>query len=478
MEPPKLFISYSWSNPEHEQWVLDLATRLRESGVDTILDKWDLREGGDKVAFMEQMVNNPEIKKVAIICDKAYADKANNRAGGVGTETQIISQEVYEKQDQNKFVAIIREKNEKDEPYLPTYYKSRIYIDLCDEDYYEDNFEKLLRWIFDKPLYIKPELGKKPSFIEDGEHISLGTTGNYRRCLDAIKNNKQNALGSFEDYINTFIENLERFRLSKPSGEFDDAVVNSIVEFIPFRNEYIELIKTICQYSPTSEFCEKIHYFLEQLIPFMDCPNIITSYREWDFDNYRFTIHELYLYTLAITIKYNKFDMACYFMELYYYTTAFLSPSRNPSVPYTIFRRHMESLRLRNERLQLKKPSLRYDILKERCKGFGIEFLHLMQADFVAFMRAEIILADQFTKWFPDTLLYVGHHEKPFEIFARATSKKYFDKIKCLLAIDSKSDLEPILRSYSSGKRQLPKWEFESFSPGYLLNYQKLATEP
>jgi predicted alpha/beta hydrolase family esterase len=45
MNAPKLFISYSWSNPEHEQWVLDLATQLRESEVDVILDKWDLKEG-------------------------------------------------------------------------------------------------------------------------------------------------------------------------------------------------------------------------------------------------------------------------------------------------------------------------------------------------------------------------------------------------------------------------------------------------
>jgi len=39
---PKLFISYSWTSPAHEQWVISLATDLRENGVDVILDKWDL----------------------------------------------------------------------------------------------------------------------------------------------------------------------------------------------------------------------------------------------------------------------------------------------------------------------------------------------------------------------------------------------------------------------------------------------------
>jgi hypothetical protein len=40
----------------------------------------------DKYVFMEQSVNNPEVDKVLIICDKTYANKANNREGGVVTK--------------------------------------------------------------------------------------------------------------------------------------------------------------------------------------------------------------------------------------------------------------------------------------------------------------------------------------------------------------------------------------------------------
>jgi hypothetical protein len=90
-EHPKLFISYSWSTPDHQQWVLDLATVLRNDGVDVILDKWDLKEGNDAYAFMEKMVTDPSIKKVALISDKKYTEKADNREGGVGAETQIIT---------------------------------------------------------------------------------------------------------------------------------------------------------------------------------------------------------------------------------------------------------------------------------------------------------------------------------------------------------------------------------------------------
>jgi hypothetical protein len=52
---PKAFISCSRSSTEHQKWVLSLATQLHENNVDVISDKWDLREGNDAIAFMEQI---------------------------------------------------------------------------------------------------------------------------------------------------------------------------------------------------------------------------------------------------------------------------------------------------------------------------------------------------------------------------------------------------------------------------------------
>jgi hypothetical protein len=99
--------------PEHEDWVLELATKLMDDGIEVVFDKWDLKEGQDIFAFMESMVTSPDISKVLVICDKGYRDKANNRIGGVGTETQIITKEVYSKAHQEKFIRspTIRNKN-------------------------------------------------------------------------------------------------------------------------------------------------------------------------------------------------------------------------------------------------------------------------------------------------------------------------------------------------------------------------------
>ena len=45
---PKVFISYCWTSPTHEDWVINFAERLVANGVDIVIDKWDLKEGQDK----------------------------------------------------------------------------------------------------------------------------------------------------------------------------------------------------------------------------------------------------------------------------------------------------------------------------------------------------------------------------------------------------------------------------------------------
>lgn len=478
MTAPKLFISYCWSHAQHEQWVVNLATELREMGVDVILDKWDLKEGHDAVAFMEQMVTNPEIKKVAMICDEKYASKADGRSGGVGTETQIISREVYENQAQEKFVAVIAEKDGNGKPFLPTYYKSRIYIDLSEADRYAENFERLLRWTFDKPLYVKPELGVRPSFLSEGDHISLGTTAPFKRCIDAIRNQKAYAAGALEEYCDTFVANMERFRLLKTDGEFDDALIKNIEDFLPYRNEAIQLFIAIAQYAPTLEFIHRIHRMFESMIPYMETSANSSPWSEWGFDNYRFLIHELFLYLLSVLLKHERFDQANHFLGQRYYLPRNADYGQDVMANFVLFRKHLKSLEHRKNRLRLRRLSLRADLLKERCNGTGIDFPHMMQADFVAFLRADVEAGTDFERWWPETLLYLGYRRSPLEIFARSVSLAYFDKVKVLLAIEAKDDLEPLLKSYQDGSRRVPKWEIDSFNPAALLGYERLATRP
>ena len=456
--------------------MIDLSTELTESGIHVILDKWDLKEGHDAFAFMEKMVTDPSVKKVAMICDEAYASRADGRSGGVGTETQIISREVYEDQEQGKFVAIIPNRDENGQAFLPTYYKSRIYIDLSEPDKYSDNYEKLLRWVYDKPLYTRPEIGKKPSFLEGTESVSLGTSTSQKRALSAIKESKQFASGALDEYLHTFSINLERFRLIEVEGEFDEALIINVESFLPYRNEFLALILAISQYAPNEENIHKLHRFFESLIPYMDKPSHINSWKESDFDNFKFIIHELFLYTVAILLKSEQFKLTGKLLSQQYYIEGKAQYGQPTMFEYQIFREYLRSLDHRNDRLKLNRLSIHADLLKERSNGSGVEFKHLMQADFLLFIRSDLHNDSYYQRWFPDTLLYVGHFNNPFEIFARSSSKAYFEKMKVALGINEVSDLDKLIEIYTNDPQRVPRWHFDSFNPRALLGYELLST--
>lgn len=473
---PKLFVSYSWTSPDHEAWVLQLATELRESGVDVILDKWDLREGHDAHAFMEKMVTDPEIRKVILVCDKAYVDKADGRSGGVGTEAQIISGEIYAKQAQDKFVAIVTERDEAGRAYLPAYYRSRIYIDLSDASKYSENFDRLLRWAYDQPLYHKPEIGNKPSFLaEETASAVLATSSRFKRAVDSVRNNRDYAQPAVGEYLTCLAAEIEKLRIEPSTDPFDEAVIQSIEAFIPYRNEAIELFLTLAAYRDTLETRTSLHRFFEQLIPYLRRPQHLSSWNEQDFDNFRFIVHELFLYALACLIRHERFESADYLMNNDYYVPGRTEYGRDVMVQFNEFRQYMPSLEERNKRLQLGRLSLRADLLLQRCKGLGIEFRHFMQADFILFLREHLDQGQG--EWWPETLVYASRQSGPFEVFARSRSASYFARARVLLGIESKDALQRLLEDFARGTR-LPRWQHQSFSPRHLLGFDEIATKP
>ena len=101
--------------------------------------------------------------KVLLICDKYYAEKADNKKGGVGWEPMIIQGDMLSKQEQNKYVAILRDKDI--DQSLPIYVKSKYALNWSDERQIEKEFEELLLYLFDCDT--EPPLGAIPSFIKE-----------------------------------------------------------------------------------------------------------------------------------------------------------------------------------------------------------------------------------------------------------------------------------------------------------------------
>ncbi len=319
---PKVFISYSWTNDAHVAWVESLATRLQTEGVEVVFDQWDLKRGHDKYAFMEKMVTDPDVKKVLAICDSKYAAKADGREGGVGTESQIISPQVYAKTQQEKFIPIVRERDTDREAYLPTFFKQTIYLDFSDDARFEETFDELLRDIFDAPAKKRPPLGKPPAHLFLPNHVHVKTAGAFLRLKNAVENQRPYVQALFDQYLDQFIESLEDFRINVTNDNratFDDIVVESIERFRPYRDNFVDCILFMLKFAPGQATEHSIIAFLEKLIPFQSRPDNVRGWTETDFDNYRFFAYELFLYLIAACLRTRQYGTAATLVKSEYH---------------------------------------------------------------------------------------------------------------------------------------------------------------
>jgi len=158
--PPQAFVSYALESDQHTLWVRALAARLQKDGVRIILDQCDLAPGSDQFTFMERSIESSNF--VIVICTPTYAEKANNREGGVGYESMVIAGALGKKIDSRKFIPVLR--NGDWDSSRPTYLSSKYGVDLRNDPYFETQYEQLIRNLHGEPVQLPP-LGPKPQFL-------------------------------------------------------------------------------------------------------------------------------------------------------------------------------------------------------------------------------------------------------------------------------------------------------------------------
>lgn len=133
------FISYSWENESHKEWVRALASRLRGDGVDVTLDQWHAVPGDQLPEFMEKSVRNNRF--VLIVCTPHYKTRAEKRVGGVGYEGDIITAEVLTTRNQRKFIPILRKGSWMEA--APSWLTGKYFVDLSGASYSEKSYQDL-----------------------------------------------------------------------------------------------------------------------------------------------------------------------------------------------------------------------------------------------------------------------------------------------------------------------------------------------
>lgn len=480
---PRIFISYSWKPASNKRKTLDLAERLSNDGVHVILDEWDLSEGQDKFNFMEQMVNNSDIKRVLLICNKDYTEKANQREGGVGTESLIISQDIYSQAEQKKFIPVLFERDEKGKELLPTFINSRIYIDLSSEDIFEDEYQKLLRNIFDKPATKRPAIGSPPAYLFQEIPVFLPTANKALTIKNALINDKRNYQIFIDDYYSSFLIALKEFEITeeeiknlKELNKIDELVLDKIDKLKLLRDDYILFLDVLVSYSHEINI-DKFIRFIEKLILYFNSFEIgrftQNNIAYIKIDQFKFFYYEFFLYTVSVFVEKEKYKELSEIIS----TTFLLESDRHNTVHtenIVFFNKKVNSLdKHRNERLSLNRVSIVADLLKQRADNLTYSFTKISQADALLYY---ISITTLNSTWFPYTTAY---HLYNIPLLDKMISNKYFEKVKSIFAVNSIDELKQkvdiaIQKNYDGYRR----WNFEFPYLNKIFDFSRIGKLP
>lgn len=378
------------------------------------------------------MVNDSSVTHIIMVIDQKYTERANERSGGVGTESTILSNELYTKKDKNNIVAVLAETNVS----IPTFYVGRIYIDLSQDDKFAEEFEKLVRWAFGKFKYEKPTLGTPPSFIlADGTGTILDTNLEYRFATDALQKGKPNANGLVKAYLEKFNKELVKYNFVNGKDEAEQ--FNSYLQsFKSYLAEFKKVLNDVCHYGNP-----KIHQFYRTFFEELLRYQVIIPNRPGkaiaELEFYKFITWVLVLHYVAITLKNECFSELKEFLEeIYSIPEYFREVSNDKFKNFLIFKCYTDGF-IENLKEQ-KYYSPLGELLKDITENEVINFEELCEADLVVYLRSLVLALDKgdtYSMWWPYAGFYAVNRYNSLKVFAKSEKASYFGSIKNILGI-------------------------------------------
>nr|WP_137678080.1 SEFIR domain-containing protein [Parerythrobacter lutipelagi] len=463
---PKVFISYSWTNTAHTEWVLQLATDLKNLGVDVVIDRWHLIEGQDAHAFMERMVRSDEITKIILVCDQKYVDRANGREGGVGIESQIVTAQLYGDVEQTKVVGIVVESDESGAPTVPIFLQNRIFIDFRDADAYSSNLQQLVRWAFNKPLFREPAVGPRPKFVDDQvefDPIKLSATGARGRNTSPV--------GKLISFMNELARQRSDFTVGMSDDEAPDESVFRAIKALgaltsQVLNKYDEVL---AERELTEGEIESTVSYFEAVFS-----HYSTGGTQWSGDATKFYGQFLLTALLARFVRHRAFESAQALLGARLIKLRYGEMTAE-DYPLRSLNEFLSSLDHRNSRLKLQRASLHADLIRDLCDELKLEFVEYIQADLILFLALSDW--DDGRIWWPDSALYVADSHGTLPWFVRAKQPAFRDKLFPLFGVRNSSDLSDLIESIRIGKVPEVRWRsaFSTLNLTELLNLQKVS---
>ena len=374
------------------------------------------------------------------------------RDGGVGTETQIISPEIYNKVIQEKFLPVIFERGIKGEIPKPQYLKTMLHFDLTQEEKYDLEYRRLVKRLYGIEIVEKPELGKKPSWLDERSTIPTKTRSGY----EGLKQQKSDSVK--KDEFKNFLLAIKEKIVDFTKDEFGDNIS---------AEEYISL------YDDTRSYRDEFLYLLKYSIYIPESYKIIASVLEeicvgvknkngYEGEVMRTLLHELFIYVVAYYLKNKDYNALSYILSKTYFVGKYGYSQDQSFDAFYDNNTNLDRAVSQKDNKQYYSGTANYwinNINVEICNKNEFVF-----ADIFCYNAA--IFVENYTSswfWFPLTYVYgkLEYGNSPFNQFVvRLKSKEHLQEVAKIMGF---SNTEEFKKKYIEIETEMQKGNFREY---------------
>ena len=254
----------------------------------------------------------------------------------------------------------------------------------------------------------------------------------------------------YSEFLANLFSDLQSSRpdFSKFS-DYDEAIMDQINKGLPLLQRFIDAALLAAKYSNASA-AEELYSFFGKVLTTYTLPDGFSgSYRDIDFDGFRFIGYEMFVTFIVTLIRYDLWTLLGQLLS----QDIFVDKKDNGGyLPFTRINRYVASIdEIRNKRLGKNRISLMGDILKDRYTNSQLAELishqEFLEADYFLFMR---------TVSQNETMEYIGDVwcpracvllERPPSYILKAESKRFLEH---MLPATGLGDADTFVKNFSS----------------------------
>lgn len=209
-------------------------------------------------------------------------------------------------------------------------------------------------------------------------------------------------------------------------------------------------------------------------------PEPYGAFSDEDQDVQKLAVGEMFLTTIALAFREDRFDIALRGVERTYVVLDEANVLERNANDFTTFQRQINFFTLRMRAQNRDRGDPRGELYRQDYEGHALGIEDLMQTEMVLFLRSRLKArrGDYPSIWYPETLIQANRRGHPLALFARAESAEVFAKLAPVIGAASVEQFRTFVGELEADQHRNLHVGFSRPSLPKLTNAAFLATMP